>query len=56
MNQAKGNFAVLNLKSDFDGVKFSDMDKIYYRRINNIAQDKPVLVVKSDKKVKEVWW
>ena len=41
MNQAKGNFAVLNLKSDFDGVKFSDMDKIYYRRMHQVRGSNP---------------
>lgn len=55
-NNKDRGFAVLRLNADMSDVRFSDMDKVYYRRINNIAQDKPVLVVKSDKKLKEVWW
>jgi len=48
--------AVLTLKTDFDNVTFSDMDKVYYRSINNISQEAVVLVKKSDNTVKEVWW
>jgi len=48
--------AVLTLKTDFDNVTFSDMDKVYYRSINNISQEAVVLVKKSDNTVKEIWW
>jgi len=48
--------AVLTLKTDFDNVTFSDMDKVYYRSINNISQETVVLVKNSDNTVKDVWW
>lgn len=56
MLKNEDGFAVLSLKSDFDNVTFSDMDKVYYRSINNISQEAVVLVKKSDNTVKEIWW
>lgn len=50
------NFAVLNLKSEYDNVSFSDMDRVYYRSINNISKDSIVIVKKSDNSVKTIWW
>jgi len=52
----EGSFAVLNLKPEYDNVSFSDMDKVYYRSINNIAKNAVVLVKKSDNTVKTIWW
>jgi len=56
MLKNEDGFTVLTLKTDFDNVTFSDMDKVYYRSINNISQEAVVLVKKSDNTVKEVWW
>jgi len=56
MLKNEDGFSVLTLKTDFDNVTFSDMDKVYYRSINNISQEAVVLVKKSDNTVKEVWW
>jgi hypothetical protein len=52
----EGSFAVLNLKPEYDNVSFSDMDRVYYRSINNIANNAVVLVKKSDNTVKTIWW
>ena len=56
MLKNEDGIAVLTLKTDFDNVTFSDMDKVYYRSINNISQEAVVLVKKSDNTVKEIWW
>lgn len=56
MLKNEGGVAVLTLKTDFDNVTFSDMDKVYYRSINNISQEAIVLVKNSDNTVKEIWW
>lgn len=50
------SIAVLNLKSEYDNVSFSDMDRVYYRAINNIKKDSVVIVKKSDNSVKTIWW
>jgi len=56
MLKNEDGIAVLTLKTDFDNVTFSDMDKVYYRSINNISQETVVLVKNSDNTVKDVWW
>jgi len=56
MLKNEDGIAVLTLKTDFDNVTFSDMDKVYYRSINNISQEAVVLVKNSDNTVKDVWW
>ena len=50
------SIAVLNLSPKYDNVSFSDMDRVYYRSINNIAKDTIVIVKKSDNSVKTIWW
>lgn len=56
MLKNEDGIAVLTLKTDFDNVTFSDMDKVYYRSINNISQEAVVLVKNSDNTIKDVWW